>query len=234
MISQIHLGARVNGFNDEDLGTVKYLVADPSSDQITHFVVEHGDRDVVIEAGRIEGVGETGVQLNLAGQQMAELPDFVEREYVNTNISVTAGADVPLPVGYSLNPSAGGGMYYPVAGSQFAGGAPGNSLTAPIDPITDPIITGAGVGPVGAPYDEITNVPADSLIIKQGARVEALDGHVGSIKDVNLDPDTGRVVSFVVSKGFFFTHDVVVPVEMVAEGSLDAVTLNVNKDEVAR
>ena len=234
MLSNIHLGAQVHGFNDEHLGTIKYLVADPNTDQISHFVVERDDRAIVVEAGRIESVGDGGrVQLNMAGSQLNELPDFIEREYVNTNVAVSAGSDVPLPAGDSLLPNSAG-TFYPVAGSQFQGGAPGNSVSPAIDPITDPIIMGTGVAPVGAPYDEYLNVPEDALIIKQGAKVEALDGHIGSVKDVNLDPTTGGVVSFVVAEGFLFTHDVTVPIDMVDSAELDTITLNVNKSDIAR
>ena len=233
MLTTLHLGANVQGFDNEHLGKVKYLVAEPQTDGITHFVISHTGREIVVEAGRIEGVSEDGrtVSLNLAGEQLAQLPDFVEREYVNTNVPFSGGADAPLPASGAaamINPVGSGGVIYPMPNPQFSGGG----LTTPSDPMVDPTLVGALNGPTGAPYEERMNVPEDSLIIRQGVRVEALDGKLGSVKDVNLDPATGRIASFVVAKGLFFSEDIVVPIELVSEADQDIVYLKVNRSEV--
>ncbi len=236
MLTSIHLGAAVQGFQDEHLGKIAYLIANPQSGQLTHFVLTHTgtDREILVEVGRIEGIADDHrtVRLNLSGQQLAELPDFIERDYVDTNITSSVGNDMPVPLSMPSSYTNTGGNFgtlSPLAGSQNS--ASGQAM--PYEPMLNSAITGNAVGPVGIPYEEKLNVPEDSLIVRQGARVEALNGKLGSIKDVNIDPNSGRLISFVVAKGFLFTEDVEVPVELVSEANQDMVYLNVTKEDLA-
>ena len=244
MLTNLHLGAKVTGFNDEHLGTVKFLVADPNSDQITHLVVHEegtGDRDILVETGRLNRISEDGdtVNLNLDRQQLSQLPDFMEREYVTNEIANGTGEGRPASTNFGDNP-------VPVETSFF--GTTNNSSYAngnTLDPVNPTITNGAGlglvgtsnglfgnaIGPVGAPVEEKLNVPEDSLIIREGASVEALDGHIGKVKEVNLDPDSGRITSFVVEKGLFILDDYTVPVEMVESANQDEVFLKLTKDD---
>lgn len=234
MLTNLHLGAKVTGFNDEHLGTVKFLVADPTTNQITHLVVHEGgtgNRDILVESGRLNSVSGDGgtVNLNLDKNQLVKLPDFVDREYVTNDIATDGTAvENPARTNYGDNP-------VPVETDLF--GTTNNSAetsTATIDPINPTITNGAGlglvgtsngvfgnaIGPVGAPVEERLNVPENALIIREGANVEALDGHIGKVKEVNLDPDSGQITSFVVEKGLFILDDYTVPVELVeAESS---------------
>lgn len=239
MLTNLHLGAKVTGFNDESLGTVKYLVADPQTDQITHLVVHEdkvGSRDILVESGRLNKVSEDGdtVSLNLDRQQLVNLPDFVDREFVTSEIEANPTTTRPAPADYGDNP-------VPVEAGVFPG-----METATLDPVNPPMtptapglglvgtsngVFGNTIGPVGRPVQETLNVPQDSLIIREGASVEALDGHIGKVKEVNLDPANGRISSFVVEKGLFILDDYTVPVEMVESANQDQVFLKLTKND---
>jgi sporulation protein YlmC with PRC-barrel domain len=236
MLTNLHLGARVTGFNDESLGTVKSLVADPTTNLITHLVVEEDDtasRQIVVESGRLNRVAEDGntVNLNLDRAQLMNLPDFVDREFVNLNTNANP-VTTPSQNYYGDNP-------LPVAPNLY------NNSVDTLDPLNPTLTNGAvlglegtsnglfgnAIGPVGAPVQETLNVPEDSLIIREGANVEALDGHIGKIKEVNLDPANGRISSFVVEKGLFILDDYTVPIEMVESATQDEVYVKLTKND---
>jgi uncharacterized protein YrrD len=244
MLTNLHLGARVTGFNNEDLGTVKFLVADPNTNLITHLVVHEGgtgNRDILVESGRLNGVSDDGntVTLNLDQAQLVQLPDFVDREYVTDDIANGGAVGAPARTNFGDNP-------VPVETSFF--GTTNNSTAAnmdTLDPINPTVTNGAGlgltgtsnglfgnaIGPVGAPVQETLNVPENALIIREGANVEALDGHIGKVKEVNLDPDSGQIISFVVEKGLFVLDDYTVPVQMVESSTQDQVFVKLTKDD---
>jgi len=244
MLTNLHLGARVTGFNNEDLGTVKFLVADPNTNLITHLVVHEGgtgNRDILVESGRLNGVSDDGgtVTLNLDQAQLVQLPDFVDREYVTDDMANGGAVGAPARTNFGDNP-------VPVETSFF--GTTNNSTAAnmdTLDPINPTVTNGAGlgltgtsnglfgnaIGPVGAPVQETLNVPENALIIREGANVEALDGHIGKVKEVNLDPESGQITSFVVEKGLFVLDDYTVPVQMVESSTQDQVFVKLTKDD---
>jgi uncharacterized protein YrrD len=204
MLSHVHLGAKAEGRLGEELGKIKYLVIAPDTDQLTHVVIEKGlfdHREVVVEASRVKGFSEDNrrVHLDLSAAELEDLPDFVEREYVN--IGVYGSAEGRLAP--NLPPLDAYSYLYPVE-----------------------------TIPIGEPYTEVTNVPEGSLLVRVGATVEALDGELGTVKDVNFDPLSGQVISFEVEKGVFFTEDFLVPVDMVKSADESCVYLKVNKHEV--
>lgn len=240
MLTNLHLGARVTGFNDESLGTVKSLVADPNTNLITHLVVQEdtlGARQILVESGRLNRVSEDGreVNLNLDRAQLTNLPDFMERQIVGSEVSGNPNqpdyGDNPVPAEAQILPGQMPPMGSPVTVNNFdpvsatvgAGGAP---LIG-----TSNGVFGNAIGPVGAPVEERLNVPENSLIIREGANVEALDGHIGKVKEVNIDPDSGQITSFVVEKGLFILDDYTVPIEMVDTANQDEVYLKLTKND---
>jgi len=81
----------------------------------------------------------------------------------------------------------------------------------------------------GPTFVEHMNVPDNSLLIKAGEEVEALDGKLGKVKKVNLDPTSGKIMSFVVEHGILAHQDYTVPVEMVDSITEKCIRLKVNK-----
>jgi hypothetical protein len=193
----------------------------------------------LVESGRLNRISDDGgtVNLNLNHQQLAELPDFVEREYVNDEIANGPAIGAPARTNFGDNP-------VPVETDLF--GTSNNSTyanTSTLDPINPTITNGAGlgltgtanglfgnaIGPVGAPVEERLNVSENSLIIREGASVEALDGHIGKVKEVNIDPDSGQITSFVVERGLFILDDYTVPVQVVESTNQDQVFVKLTR-----
>jgi uncharacterized protein YrrD len=68
---------------------------------------------------------------------------------------------------------------------------------------------------------------------KEGTRVYTVDGRdVGTVDRVVLDPRNNKVSGIVVRKGWLFTEDKVVPIEMVDVASEDRVTLLETKHDL--
>lgn len=68
---------------------------------------------------------------------------------------------------------------------------------------------------------------------KQGAKIISADGHtVGTIDRIVLNPETLDVTHLVAHKGTFSTHHRVVPIEAVANGDEDSISLSLNKETV--
>src|SRR3954464_684883 len=68
---------------------------------------------------------------------------------------------------------------------------------------------------------------------KQGTKVVTSDGHhVGNVDRVVINPETKGVSHIVVSKGFLFSEDKVIPVELISTTSPDKVTLQADSATV--
>jgi uncharacterized protein YrrD len=68
-------------------------------------------------------------------------------------------------------------------------------------------------------------------MIESGTDVVGSDGDkVGSVDDVLFDAE-GRITGFIVRAGFLFKHDVMIPIERVAEIGHDQIHLNVTGDQ---
>src|SRR3712207_2304499 len=98
MLTHLHLGARVESADGHKLGKIKYLVADSTTKQVTHFIIESeivDNREKVLEVGRVSQVSQDGkeIRVNLTENDVPHLTDFVDRNY-----SGAAGEDRPIPV----------------------------------------------------------------------------------------------------------------------------------------
>lgn len=228
MLSNLHLGAGVEDTFGADLGKVKYLVADQNTNQVTHFVLEKGDRQLVVRASQIQGMDDDGrtVQVDLSQEELEQLPEFAEREYVGTDMPNRSSADMAIGGGYD-----GSGYVYPMSGGTQVEASWVGVGGPSVSPLSGGLSGAVQADKLDQAYNERLNVPENSLIIKEGAEVEALDGKVGRVKGVNFD-DAGRIVSFTVEKGLFFTEDFVVPVEVVDSANEDRIFLNETKNAI--
>ncbi len=78
-----------------------------------------------------------------------------------------------------------------------------------------------------------TDVP---MTVKQGQEVVGSDGgHIGMVKDVVVEVNTGRVGHIVVQEGRIFKKDVKVPVDLIDPREMDeSVHLKVDKQDIDR
>jgi uncharacterized protein YrrD len=208
--TNLSLGAKVHDNQGNNVGNVKILVAEPNEGKITHFILEQGAidvRQIVIDLNWIMSISNDGkvVALNLTKDQVDEMPNYIERDYTTTrDQGMLAGTE---------------GVLYPVSG--IVGATPLAGGFAPVPVVVD-----------DAAYSERVNVPENSLLIKAGATVMARDGKLGKVKQVNFDSTSGKLVSFIVEKGFLFTEDVLVPASVIESGDENEVYVSAGKAEI--
>jgi uncharacterized protein YrrD len=78
-----------------------------------------------------------------------------------------------------------------------------------------------------------TEAAAGGRPLRAGQRVLALDGEVGRVDVILVDPRTRRASAFVVRRGFALAHDSIVPVEWITDVEQDAVRLGVVRERLA-
>ena len=67
-----------------------------------------------------------------------------------------------------------------------------------------------------------------------GAPVFALDGRIGDLSKVVIDPHARRVTHLIIHRGLLLTEDRVVPVELVERATPEGIFLHLTSQEVAR
>jgi uncharacterized protein YrrD len=83
---------------------------------------------------------------------------------------------------------------------------------------------------------ERLNKPVDAVDIKSDTDVWRREPHqkLGDIKRLIMDGSTGRVRAFVISRGFIFKHEVILPVRYVAEIEDDIVRVDIPDEDLVQ
>lgn len=92
--------------------------------------------------------------------------------------------------------------------------------------------------PINAPETKWVTVrreaiPPGDIAVRQGARVEATDGHVGRVDEFLMDPVTEQVTHLVMREGHLWGHrDVTIPLSEIDRLGENVIYLKLNKDQV--
>ncbi|MNR92318.1 PRC-barrel domain protein [compost metagenome] len=78
------------------------------------------------------------------------------------------------------------------------------------------------------------HIPDGEIELKAGIPVLCSDGECGEIDQLLIDPEQERATGFIVRKGFFFTHDVAVPLSWVRALDVDGVHLKASRDQLTK
>ncbi len=192
---QFKEGADVKTVDGDKVGTVDQIVVDPSSNKITHVVVEKGflfteDRVVPVEA--LRDADDDEIVLKGSVDELETFPEFKETYYISPNRerSNTRWSNwhrTPL-------------FYYPPAGTGYA------DQYHPYP------------APVASPPQHkhtVRNIPDSSIVIDEGTKVTAEDGeHAGDVLKAIADAD-GNITHILISKGFLFTTERLIPLNWV-------------------
>lgn len=208
---QFRNGISVYSADEKELGRIERVVLDPHTNEVTHLVIRQGllfTTDKVIPIGMVATTGADRVMLNQLADGL-ELADFEETYYIDATGTYTT--DIPAEYPSTAAPP---GLYgYPPLGAAWWG-YPGYG-DYPV--------------PVETPAQTIRNIPADTIALKEGARIISRDDkHVGNVERVFVDSATNRATHFLISQGLIFTHQKLVPTSWVANTSEDEVTLKVS------
>jgi hypothetical protein len=82
---------------------------------------------------------------------------------------------------------------------------------------------------------EKEHIPADELVIRRGAGVEATDGHVGRVDEFVINPHSDRITHLVMREGHLWGQkDVTIPVSQIDHYEGGAVYLKLNKQDIEK
>jgi sporulation protein YlmC with PRC-barrel domain len=80
---------------------------------------------------------------------------------------------------------------------------------------------------------EHERVPPGELAVRRGARVEATNGHIGSVDEFLIDPASGHITHLILREGHLWGQkDVTIPVSEIDKVEAGTVWLKLSKDEV--
>jgi uncharacterized protein YrrD len=212
----LQLGQTVFSSDGKKLGSVDRLLVSDQEQRvdgiIIHKMLRQADRIIDIEF--IDRTDQDGVHLSITADQVGELPTFVEQEYV------TISPDTAIYDTYAT--MYGGGLGQPFVSAPVAGT---RTVRATTSSFFDPAI------PPGAVTEEVSSAAANEDIIASGTDVVGSDGDkVGTVHEVLFD-ERHQVRGIVVKSGFLFKHDVVIPMDSIAEIGSERVHLNVTGDQ---
>lgn len=181
------IGTPIYGRNGLKVGELNRIIIDGNTGDMTHLVVGKGwllPRDIVVSRDDIEVADSDQIQLRLSEEELDQQPDFYEIHYV------TPGADDLLPESYPSDSL----LYAPIAPPLGAGWVMPYTYYIP---------------PSNTEID--VNVPAGSMTLAEGMDVLAGDEKVGTITGVRLHPQTEHVSHIVVSHGWLFPEERLIP-----------------------
>ncbi|MBI2941083.1 MAG: hypothetical protein HYY04_11665 [Chloroflexi bacterium] len=188
------IGATIYG-SDASVGSaVDRVLIDPATWEVTHIVVRTGGlrpRYKLVPMSLVERWEEKGAILRVTSEELRALPDYIERDYVVPR-GVLASAAPPTRTNLPAT------LLFTEPGFPYGPGL----IPHPSHVVDRPVFHPA----------EIHSGPIE---IRGGAVAEAVDGEIGLVDRLLLDPYTNRVSSFVVRAGRLFGRDVAVPLEWV-------------------
>ena len=185
----------------EELGRVSRVVLDPSTNELTHLVIQKGwllAEDKVVPFDMVSSADEDKVRLKEDIGDIDQLPPFEETHFIETDRPGAVPGPETVP-GYRFAPAY---YWYPPYG--FAG---------------------QPVGYYGWPPTEtVRNIPADTVPLSEGSNVISSDGkHVGDVERFFVDPASNKATHFLISQGLLFKEHKQVPahwVKSVEEGKV--------------
>lgn len=203
-------GAEVYSPNGERIGTLKRVVIDPATREVSHLVIENGllfASDKIIPIDQVNPENEEMIILRSSGQELEQFEDFEEEHYVNVDAT-------EYPEG-EVEPA----YWYPPV--NYAWWRTGTQMFSPPMPLYTVRST--------------QNIPEGTVALEEGARVMSADNQqVGQIEQLIVDSQDHRVTHFVVSEGLLFKARRLIPVTWISTLGEQQVHLSVNARTLER
>jgi sporulation protein YlmC with PRC-barrel domain len=204
----LSIGTPIYERNGQKIGELNRIVMDGKTGDVSHLVVGKGwllPRDIVVSRDDIEIAEPDRIQLRLSEQELNQQPDFYEIHYV------TPDANAPVPEAYASDSL----LYAPIAPPLGAGWIMPYSYSIP---------------PSNTEID--VNVPAGSVTLADGMNVWAGDEKVGTITGVRIHPRTEHISHIVVSHGWLFPEERIIPASAIRTVDQEGVHLAPSVDEL--
>jgi hypothetical protein len=191
-VGRFTIGSDV-GCHDGRCGKLVRLIFDPVAASVTHLVVEprrHRHMGKLVPIALVESNGDP-VRLSCTLDQFHQLDDAEEMHFLDADSDgwgYGSGNALSLPY-YRLE-----------SGSLGTGGVPGT----------------LGGSRSRAPIIE-DNVPPGELEVRRGDKVQALDGEVGSVQGLVIEPGSHRVTHILLQEGHLWGRkQVAIPIAATA------------------
>ncbi|MBX3011480.1 MAG: PRC-barrel domain-containing protein [Caldilineaceae bacterium] len=224
----------------EQVGTIERVVLDPQTNEVSHLVIRQGwlfTEDKVIPIELIDTAVEAGIQLRSDVQNLDQLPLFEEVHYIpyeadthaeNTTAAATNPEGVVQATETPDDPTTTT-TYSTVTDAFSLYGYPPIGLAWPA----------YDLGYYGYP-DELykvkvkRHIPTGTVALKEGAAVvDSRGDRVGTVKRI-VTTDEGQVTHLLISEGWIFKEQRLVPIAWVNTVTDEEVTLHVNTDILKR
>jgi sporulation protein YlmC with PRC-barrel domain len=205
---ELAIGTAIYGRDGDQVGELSRIVVDGKTGDVTHLVVGKGwllPRDIVISVDDVEAAAPDHIRIRLDKDQLEQKPDFYELHYV------APGGDDPIPAPYAsesllytpVTPSMGTGWFMP--------------YPYPVPP---------------ADVEMDVNVPPGSVTLSDGMDVWVGDDKAGTVTGVRIHPRTDNVSHIVVSQGWLFPEERVIPISAVRSVDERGVHLALSVDDL--
>jgi len=210
--TQFMIGADARS-NDGAVGTVTRVVIDPVARAVTHLVVEPKHR---------QGLGRL-VPLALVDDAADPAADAkgAKDGTIRLNCSTAAFEQLDIAEETAFLPGTGDhGDYGPgdVLSWPYYGLSMGGGMGLGLGNITPPVI-----------YD---TVPLGEVSVRRGDQVHALDGNVGQVQGLAIDPRSHHVTHILLQEGHLWgRRDVAIPISAVAKVT-SGIELKISKKEI--
>ncbi|HLJ66353.1 MAG TPA: PRC-barrel domain-containing protein [Chloroflexota bacterium] len=199
---EIQVGADVRRGDGERLGSIRGLVYDPATEEVTSLLVERAGLlggEAIVPIGVVESADVEAVILDISRDQFDEM-----RRVVDRNVA-------PPPTRDDDEPDPDDGL----PDAPPVGAATGVESIA-----FTPII------------EESVPMPSSDEIIGPDTTVWASDGEIGQVRAVWVDEQTRRIQALLIERGVIFHTDQEIRMEWVASVKPETIVLNVPKSEV--
>jgi len=211
-------GTTVKTIDGDKVGTVDQIVVDPTNNEVTHIIVEKGflfTEDRVVPVSKLRDADDDSIVLEGAVEELEQFPEYKHTYFVADEREFDAAEEMPPQWGDWM----GGPLYYyPPVGTHPHTYYPGVGF---------PINTGQETV-----KREARNIPSDTVVIDEGTKVTTADGaHAGDVEQTFTD-DEGRLTHILISKGFLFTQERLIPINWVRQMNETEIRLNVPSEVV--
>ncbi len=214
-------GTSVYTAEGEQVGEIVRVVIDPRTNEVTHLVVEKGFlfvTDRVVPIALVDTATVERVVLREDVEDLESLPRFEQAHYVSVEALEDAGRAAPDKAAADDAAKRRGSLYwYPPVGAAWWG-APGY----------------LGYGHFGYPVPPYVveterQIPEHTVPLKEGANVISRDGeHAGDVEAVFTAPQDKWATHLLISQGFLFEEEKLVPTPWIDEITGDEVRLAVS------
>lgn len=225
---ELREGAGVYTPGDEQVGKVNGFVLDPSTNEVTHLVVQKGwlfSEDKILPFDMVRAADQDKVILKEDIGDIDQFPSFEETHYITPR-----EADVNQPG--QTPPSEERRRAETVQEDASQGQSAALSYAPAYYWYPPHGYVGYPVGYYGwPPMETVRNIPADTIAVKEGTDVMSSDGeHVGDVERLFVEPDSNKMTHFVISQGTFFKDRKLVPAHWVRSVDEDKVHLSVRSE----